>query len=83
MDFDSENLPDLPHQPSGKEPKVGASKLLVTCVVVAIVGAVMLPLLFWAFEAGWLEQLGIALLVISGVAFFCVQYAKSKWGSGR
>jgi hypothetical protein len=78
MDIGPDDFTDPPYEVDPDERKVSAKKLFITLLVVLICGSVLLPVLSFAFENGWLRELGIAFLILLFLVLGLHAHQKSK-----
>jgi hypothetical protein len=78
MEIGPDDFTDLPHEVDAGERKVSVKKLIATFVVILGVGGILLPLFSFAFERGWLQELGFACVVVLCVALGLHERQKSN-----
>lgn len=78
MEIGPDDIHGLPDEIGPTERKVSVRKLLVTLVVILITGALLVPLISFALEAGWLPNLTYVFFVLLLIGYGLDQYLKSR-----
>jgi hypothetical protein len=80
MEIEPNDIPEIPHRAPRAETKVSLRKLLASTAAIVASGIVLIPVLFLAFERGWLETLGGTFLVLLVAVYFFAERQKLKCG---